>query len=150
MYAIRSYYALAKELGHTIVEPKPALVPIHIKEKWVKDLAGLSLKYVTITAYQNGKRIISKFGEALFTHEGMSGPIIIDMSRDVGDALEKGAVELSIDFKPAIEREELDKRLQTEFKELGNVITSYSIHYTKLYELLSGHRTSRDSSLFPV
>lgn len=112
-------YILAKDVGHTIVEPKPALVPIICKEKWVKELAGLSLKYVTISAYQDGKRIVSNFGEALFTHEGLSGPIIIDMSRKVGDALKKGGVFLSIDFKPAIEREELDKRLQTDLKSLA-------------------------------
>lgn len=112
-------YKLVKDLGHTIIEPKPALVPIICKEKWVKELAGLSLKYVTISAYQDGKRIVSNFGEALFTHEGLSGPIIIDMSRKVGDALEKGDVFLSIDFKPAIEREELDKRLQTDLKSLA-------------------------------
>jgi predicted Rossmann fold flavoprotein len=111
-------YTLAKELGHTIVEPKPALVPIFCKERWVKEFAGLALKYVTITAYQKEKKIISKFGEALFTHEGMSGPIIIDMSREVGDALEKGEVSLSIDFKPALDRETLDKRVRSDFQEL--------------------------------
>ena len=112
-------YTLAKEIGHTVVEPKPALVPIICSEKWVKDLAGLSLKYVTISAYQNRKKIVSSFGEALFTHEGLSGPIIIDMSRKIGDALEKGDVSLSIDFKPAIEGEELDRRLQTDLKGLA-------------------------------
>lgn len=110
-------YTLASSVGHTIVQPKPALVPILCKERWIKELAGLSLKYVTITAYQNGKKVISKFGEALFTHEGMSGPIIIDMSRTVGDALEKGNVELSIDFKPALSKEVLDKRIISDFKE---------------------------------
>ena len=112
-------YSLASSLGHTIVEPKPALVPVRCKERWVKNLAGLSLKYVTITAYQGEKKIISKFGEALFTHEGMSGPIVIDMSREIGDALEKGNVSLSIDLKPALSEEILDKRLQSDFKELG-------------------------------
>lgn len=112
-------YSLASSVGHTIVELKPALVPILCKERWIKDLAGLSLKYVTISAYHGEKKIISKFGEALFTHEGMSGPIVIDMSREVGDALEKGNVSLSIDFKPALSEETLDKRLQSDFKELG-------------------------------
>ncbi len=112
-------YTLAKDVGHTVVEPKPALVPIICEERWVKELAGLSLKYVTITAYQNEKKVVSGFGEALFTHEGLSGPIVIDMSRAVGDALEKGNVSLSIDFKPAIPKEELDKRLQTDLKGLA-------------------------------
>ncbi|PKN02664.1 aminoacetone oxidase family FAD-binding enzyme [Candidatus Dojkabacteria bacterium HGW-Dojkabacteria-1] len=112
-------YTLAKEIGHTITELKPALVPILCKEKYVKELAGLSLKYVTISAYQNEKKVCSKFGEALFTHEGLSGPIVIDMSREIGDALEKGEVNISIDFKPAIPKEELDKRLQHDLKESG-------------------------------
>jgi len=112
-------YTLVKEIGHTITELKPALVPILCKENWIKDLAGLSLKYVTITVYQNDKKICSKFGEALFTHEGLSGPIVIDMSRDIGDALEKGDVYLSIDFKPAIPREELDQRIQQDIKGSG-------------------------------
>jgi predicted Rossmann fold flavoprotein len=112
-------YTLAKDIGHTIVKPKPALVPIICEEKWVKDLAGLSLKYVTISAYQEKKKVVSGFGEALFTHEGLSGPIVIDMSREVGDTLEKGNVSLSIDFKPAIPREELDQRLQTDLKSLA-------------------------------
>lgn len=112
-------YTLAKKVGHTITELKPALVPILCKEQYIKELAGLSLKYVTITAYQNDKKICSKFGEALFTHEGLSGPIVIDMSRDIGDAFENGEVYISIDFKPAIPKEELDRRLQQDLKESG-------------------------------
>ncbi len=131
-------YTLAQSVGHTIVQPKPALVPILCKENWVKDLAGLSLKYVTISAYQAEKRIISKFGEALFTHEGLSGPIVIDMSRIVGDALEQGEVELSIDFKPAIPTQELDTRLQEELR-----INSKKNLRTILKELLP-------SSLIPI
>lgn len=110
-------YKLAESVGHNIITPKPALVPVICKERWVKDLAGLSLKYVNISVLQNEKKITERFGEALFTHEGMSGPVIIDMSRDIGDALEKGGVELSIDFKPALERDVLDKRLIEDFKE---------------------------------
>lgn len=113
-------YKLARKLGHTIVEPKPALVPITVKEQWVKELSGLSLKNVNISVIQNGKKHISKFGEALFTHEGMSGPIIIDMSREIGDLLEKAPVELSIDFKPALNESVLDNRVIEDFKEFRN------------------------------
>lgn len=108
-------YTLAESVGHTVIDPKPALVPIICKEKWIRELAGLSLEHVQITTYQDGKRIISKFGEALFTHEGMSGPIVIDMSREVGDAMEKGDVHLSIDLKPALSKEVLDKRVISDF-----------------------------------
>ena len=120
-------YTLAKSLGHTIVEPKPALVPIICKERWIKKLAGLSLENVRITAYQDSKKVVSKFGEALFTHEGMSGPIIIDMSRDVGDALEKGKVELSIDFKPALSKEILDRRVRLDFEKLKGKVFKNSL-----------------------
>ncbi len=108
-------YTLAQLVGHTIIEPKPALVPIICKERWIKKIEGLSLINVQITAYQNNKKITSKFGEAIFTKDGMSGPIIIDMSRDIGDALEKGDVELSIDLKPALSKEILDRRVQADF-----------------------------------
>ena len=120
-------YTLAKSVGHTIVEPKPALVPIICKERWIKKLAGLSLENVGITTYQDSKKVISKFGEALFTHEGMSGPIIIDMSRDVGDALEKGKVELSIDFKPALSKEVLDRRVRLDFEKLKGKVFKNSL-----------------------
>ena len=120
-------YTLAKSVGHTIVEPKPALVPIICKERWIKKLAGLSLENVRITAYQDSKKVVSKFGEALFTHEGMSGPIIIDMSRDVGDALEKAKVELSIDFKPALSKEILDRRVRLDFEKLKGKVFKNSL-----------------------
>jgi len=120
-------YTLAKSVGHTIVEPKPALVPIVCKERWIKKLAGLSLENVRITAYQDSKKVVSKFGEALFTHEGMSGPIIIDMSRDVGDALEKGKVELSIDFKPALSKDILDRRVRLDFEKLKGKVFKNSL-----------------------
>lgn len=80
-------YKFAKDLGHTITEPKPALTPIIIEEKWVKELQGLSLKNVQATLWQSGKKQDERFGEALFTHEGMSGPIIIDMSKKIGELL---------------------------------------------------------------
>lgn len=120
-------YTLAKSLGHTIVEPKPALVPIICKERWIKKLAGLSLENVRITAYQDSKEVVSKFGEALFTHEGMSGPIIIDMSRDIGNALEKGKVGLSIDFKPALSKEILDRRVRLDFEKLKGKVFKNSL-----------------------
>ncbi len=120
-------YTLAQSVGHTIVEPKPALVPIICKERWIKKLEGLSLLNVRITALQEKKKIVSKFGEAIFTDNGMSGPIIIDMSRYIGDALEKGKVELSIDFKPALNREVLDRRVISDFHLLRNKVFKNSL-----------------------
>lgn len=113
------YKWLAK-MGHTIVEPSPALTPIFVKEKFVKDLEGLSLKNVSINIFQNNKKIDSRFGEALFTDNGMSGPIIIDMSKNIGLALKNGAVKLEIDFKPKLDFKVLDKRIQNDFAKASN------------------------------
>lgn len=120
-------YTLAQSVGHTIIEPKPALVPIICKERWIKKLEGLSLLNVKITALQDNKEIASKFGEALFTDDGMSGPIVIDMSRYIGDALEKGKVELSIDLKPALTKEVLDRRVQQDFHTYRNKVFKNSL-----------------------
>ncbi len=108
-------FRLGKKLGHTVTELRPALVPLEIKEKWVKELQGLSLKNVRITVFQNSQKKQSKFGEALFTHFGMSGPIILDLSRDIGELLEKGKVSLLLDLKPALDFPTLDKRIQRDF-----------------------------------
>ena len=108
-------YKMAKELGHTIVPLKPSLVPLITKEEWVKDLQGLSLKNVSITLVDNkGKKIYSDFGEMLFTHFGVSGPIILSASRHMLDYDYKG-VKLIIDLKPALAEEKLDERIQRDF-----------------------------------
>jgi len=73
-------YKWAKRMGHKLIKPQPALTPILVKEKWVKELEGLSLKNVRISIYQNNKKKDDRFGEALFTRAGLSGPIILDMS----------------------------------------------------------------------
>jgi len=113
-------YNWAKNLGHTIVKPTPALVPVLLKERWVKDLEGLSLKNVSIAVYQNNKKVASEFGEALFTASGLSGPIILDLSQTIGQCLAKGAVELKINFKPALDWPALDLRLQKDFGQNPN------------------------------
>lgn len=122
----------AKDLGHHIKELSPVLVPIKVKENWVKDLQGLSLKNVQITAFQNGpalepsarygtgKKQDSRFGEILFTHFGLSGPIILDISKKVGELLKNGGVKLSLDLKPALDFAKLDKRVQRDFKKYQN------------------------------
>jgi len=104
------------KLGHSIVKLKPALVPLRTKEKWVKEVQGLGLKNVEISVFQNDQRKEKMLGEALFTHFGIGGPIILKMSRKIGDFLEDGEVELGIDLKPALSFEELDTRIQRDFK----------------------------------
>jgi len=110
-------YVFAKKIGHTIIEPRPALVPVRIKEIWVKDLQGLSLKNVKISLFQDNKKQDERFGEMLFTHFGLSGPIILDVSKKIGELLKQGAVRIEIDLKPALNFPELDKRLQKDFIE---------------------------------
>ena len=110
----------AAELGHDIKELRPALVPIKTKEKWVKELQGLSLKNVEITVFQAGKKEFSKFGECLFTHFGLSGPIILEMSKKVGMLLQKGNVKLVLDLKPSLNSQKLNKRIQRDFGKYSN------------------------------
>jgi len=109
----------AEYLGHTIVKLKPALTPIKIKERWLKYAQGLSLKNVSITVYQNNKKQDSRFGELLFAHFGISGPIVLNISKKVGELLNlpaaMGEVKLALDLKPALDFERLDKRLQRDF-----------------------------------
>ncbi|NQT06825.1 MAG: NAD(P)/FAD-dependent oxidoreductase [Candidatus Omnitrophica bacterium] len=116
-------FKLARALGHTITPLKPGLVPLKVKERWAMDLQGLSLKNVRFTFKAGREKIVSEIGEASFTHFGVSGPLVLDLSRDVISMLDnKGAVKLLIDLKPGIEHEELGKRLLREFSSGGSTI----------------------------
>jgi len=108
-------YQWAKDLGHTIIKTAPALVPIKTKETWVGELQGLSLKNVEISLIQDGKKKDSRFGEMLFTHFGLSGPIVLDISKKAGELAVKGEVAISINLKPALSADQLDARLQRDF-----------------------------------
>ena len=110
-------YEWAKKMGHTIIDPEPSLVPVKTKENWVSDLQGLSLKNVQINIFQNNKKQDSRFGEMLFTHFGLSGPIVLETSKKIGELLKNGKVEIQVDFKPALDFVQLDKRLQRDFEE---------------------------------
>ncbi|MBI5968588.1 MAG: aminoacetone oxidase family FAD-binding enzyme, partial [Deltaproteobacteria bacterium] len=109
-------YLLAKKVGHSINPIRPFLIPLEAKESWVKDLQGLSLKNVSTTVMVNGRKKDSEFGEMLFTHFGVSGPIILTLSGGVVDHLGQGKVEVSLNLKPALTQDQLDGRLQREFK----------------------------------
>jgi hypothetical protein len=99
----------AKRLGHDIVDTKPALTPIETKEQWTKTLQGISLDDVSVSLVCNQKVEKEGRGEILFTHFGFSGPLILDMSRTIGDLLEKGKVKMMIDLFPNKNIEQLDK-----------------------------------------
>lgn len=109
-------YHWARQLGHTIIEPVPALNPIKIAEKWVKELQGLSLKNISLKLFQNGKKQDERFGEMLFTHFGVSGPIVMDLSKNIGTLLKRGPVKLILDLKPALDFKKLDKRIQRDLE----------------------------------
>ena len=112
---------LAKALGHTIVPLAPSLVPLESDSPYIAGLQGLSLRNIEGTVYADGKKIGSEFGEMLFTHFGVSGPIILSLSKCVAEAFAKGAqeVELAIDLKPALDKDKLDARLQRDFTQYG-------------------------------
>ena len=105
-------YELAKKLGHTIVKPIPALSPIELKDGWMKDVQGISLEDVRMDAFQAGKKQFSQEGQILFTHFGLSGPAILDISGKVGNLLEKGETKISLDLFPLLNQEELEKGLE--------------------------------------
>ena len=107
---------LAANVGHTIVPLKPSLVPLVSDYAYIDDLQGLSLRNVRATLYGDGKKLTDDFGEMLFTHFGVSGPIILSLSNMAAEALHKGMeVELAIDLKPALSEEKLDARIQRDF-----------------------------------
>ena len=107
---------LAAKVGHSIVPLKPSLVPLVSDYAYVDDLQGLSLRNVRATLYGDGKKLTDDFGEMLFTHFGVSGPIILSLSNMAAEALHKGMeVELAIDLKPALSEEKLDARIQRDF-----------------------------------
>lgn len=113
-------YRMAKELGHTVTPLRPALVPLETQEAWVKDLQGLSLKNVEGVVKVDGKKLDSEFGEMLFTHFGLSGPIVLTLSQAVSQALPQNPpprVTIELNLKPALTPEVLDKRLQRDFAE---------------------------------
>ena len=112
-------FRMAQELGHTIAPIRPYLVPLLIKEPYVKELQGLALKNVRASVYVRGERIGEEFGEMLFTHFGISGPIILSLSRVVVDHLDKGRIEISLCLKPALDARTLDARLIREFQSQG-------------------------------
>lgn len=122
-------YRMAEESGHALVECTPSLVPFETKEDWVKDLQGLSLRNVTVSIYHGKKKLFEDFGEMLFTHFGVSGPLVLSASGMIKPVQFKQELCMYIDLKPAFDAEQLDKRILREFdaamnKQFKNVIGS--------------------------
>lgn len=106
-------YRFAESFGHAVIEPKASLVPLCVEESYVRNLMGLSLKNVAIKLLKNEKEIYSDFGEMLFTHFGLSGPIILSASSHMK---EKSGYSISIDLKPALDFKTLDNRILRDFE----------------------------------
>lgn len=108
-------YKFAKRMGHKVTELYPSLVPLNIKEDFVKDLMGLSLKNVSISVYEQKKCLYQDFGEMMFTHFGVTGPMILSASSYIGKQLKTKELTLAIDLKPALTFEQLDHRVLNDF-----------------------------------
>ena len=113
-------YRFAKETGHTVTQLLPALVPMEVKEWYAKELQGLSLRNVTATIMDDKKKLYEDFGEMLFTHYGVSGPLMLSASSYVGKRLQEKPLTLVIDLKPALTAEQLDQRVLRDFEENRN------------------------------
>lgn len=124
-----SGYLLAKEAGHEIVPPIPSLAPLLVREEYVRRLQGLSLRNIRFSVWDGKKCLYEEFGELLFTHHGISGPVVLSASAVIGRRLKEGIAKGLIDLKPALSEEQLDARILREFdknpnKRLKNVIGS--------------------------
>lgn len=114
-------FRMAKELGHSITELVPSLVPMNISQKWCRELQGLSLKNTKITVLlaQSGKVVYTDFGEMMFTHFGVTGPMILSASAMLS-GMQKGKYKLLIDLKPALDEKKLDLRIVSDFSKFSN------------------------------
>ena len=127
-------YKMAAKLGHTLVDIRPSLVPLETEEDWVKSVQGLSLRNVKATLLVDGEKKTDMFGEMMFTHFGVTGPIILSLSRAATEALQADSfVELELNLKPALVEDVLDARLQRDFakyqrKQLVNAMVDLLPH----------------------
>ena len=120
-------YRMAKKIGHTVIRPLPSLVPLESNQPWVRALQGVSLKNVSIKIMKDHKKVYSEMGEMLFTHFGISGPIILSGSRSILDHMteeEKKTLKIKdcqviLDLKPALDEKTLDQRIQRDFEEFS-------------------------------
>lgn len=109
-----------KQLGHTVIDTEAALVPVKVKEKWVAKLAGVSLGDAKLTTFLDTKKQSAVAGKLLFTHFGLSGPLVLNQSREIGELMRYGTVSLAIDLLPALDQAAADKALQELLRERQN------------------------------
>lgn len=139
-----SGYRFARLLGHEVVQPVPSLVPLLVQEGYVRHLQGLSLKNIRFSVWDEKKCLYQEFGELLFTHQGISGPVVLSASAAIGRRLRESPVTAKIDLKPALSEAQLDARLLREFennsqKQVKNVVSAlYPASLTPVVIRLSG------------
>lgn len=105
-----------KDLGHNVIASNEALVPVSLKDKWIKDLSGVTLQNIKLTTFQNNQKQESHKGKLLFTHFGISGPTVLNMSKDIGELLKYGEVEIRLDLLPHLDHGMMNSKLQELFK----------------------------------
>jgi predicted Rossmann fold flavoprotein len=151
-------YIWLKDMGHTVHTPKPSLVPLRSHAAWIKKLQGIALQDIKISSYSDGKKIDSKKGKILFTHFGVSGPTVLNMSKDIGDFLsQKQKVFLSIDLLPSHDHGTLNKNLTDLFqknakKKIYNILSelinknlvSVILQNVKIDESLTGANITKE------
>ncbi|MDD2371303.1 MAG: NAD(P)/FAD-dependent oxidoreductase [Firmicutes bacterium] len=125
----------AKRMGHNIIPLKPSLVPIEIDNEWIKELQGVSLRNVQLKAYYRNKLIQEEFGEMIFTHFGISGPIVLSISNSINKYINKD-LKLKIDFKPALSVEKLNDRILRDFELYSNKILKNALNDLLLQKLI--------------
>ncbi len=108
-------YDLARQAGHTVTETSPSLVPLNTLEEDIPLMQGLSLKNVQLTIFDGRRKLFSQFGEMMFTHFGITGPLVLSASADIQKQISRGYLEAEIDLKPALDAEKLDERILREF-----------------------------------
>lgn len=112
-------YKFAKQFGHSIIEPRPSLIPLESDDEYCAEMQGFSLRNVTLSAYEDGKLIFKELGEMLFTHFGVSGPLVLSASSHMRN-MGKSVYTLKIDLKPALDEKKLDARILRDFELFAN------------------------------
>lgn len=113
-------YRWAAQTGHAVIKPEPSLVAVRLAENWTAEVSDFNLKNVQISVFLDANKIDERFGEAFFTRSGIGGPIILDMSSCIRDALKRGKVKLLLDLKPAVDGQTFDRRIQRELEANSN------------------------------
>lgn len=144
-----------KELGHNIIPSNEALVPIALSDSWIKPLSGVTLKDIKLTTFQNDQKQESHKGKLLFTHFGISGPTVLNMSKDIGELIKYGDVEIRLDLLPTLDHGMLNTRLQELFKiddkkkiknSLGSIVPSSLVPIILKSSNVDGDKTNNNIS----